>query len=431
MFADYIDWRADHPSDDIMTELLQAEFEDENGVVRRLTREELLTYIDVIAGAGNETTSRLIGWTGKVLADHPDQRRELVEDRSLIPNAIEELLRFETPAPHAARYVTRDVELYGETVPEGSIMMLLPGSANHDDRRFPDGDSFDIHRSQGKSLTFGYGIHLCLGVGAGPPRRQNRPRGGPQSVPHLGGRHGPGQARSDLDRPWVGDTAGRPSGEAADERQQYPDERKGLVMGELDDKVAVITGAGSGMAKASVKVFVREGAKVVAADISGAEVDTAKEVEGDVLPVHCDVTQEDDVEALMATAVKEFGRIDAVLNVAGVADGAQLVGLDMAMYDRLMDVNLRGVFLGMKYGIRAMLESGGGSVVNWSSVGGLNGNAHTAVYNASKHAVIGASKSAAIEYGPRGVRVERHLPGLRRGRRSCPRTRRPTCPRSC
>jgi cytochrome P450 len=163
MFADYIDWRADHPSDDIMTELLQAEFEDEDGVVRRLTREELLTYIGVIAGAGNETTSRLIGWTGKVLADHPDQRQELVENRSLIPNAIEELLRFETPAPHAARYVTRDVELHGETVPEGSIMMLLPGSANHDDRRFPDGDAFDIHRSEGKSLTFGYGIHLCLG----------------------------------------------------------------------------------------------------------------------------------------------------------------------------------------------------------------------------------------------------------------------------
>jgi cytochrome P450 len=164
MFAEYIDWRATHPSDDIMTELLQAEFEDETGTVRRLTRDELLTYISVITGAGNETTGRLIGWTGKVLADHPDQRQELVDDRSLIPNAIEELLRFETPAPHAARYVAHDVELYGELVPEGSIMMLLPASANHDDRRFPDADAFDIHRSDGKSLTFGYGIHLCLGA---------------------------------------------------------------------------------------------------------------------------------------------------------------------------------------------------------------------------------------------------------------------------
>ncbi|MGO8827265.1 MAG: cytochrome P450 [Acidimicrobiales bacterium] len=164
MFADYIDWRAEHPSDDIMTELLQAEFEDETGTVRHLTRDELLTYIGVIAGAGNETTGRLIGWTGKVLADHPDQRKELVDDRSLIPNAIEEVLRFETPAPHAARYVAQDVELYGTMVREGNIIMLLPGSANHDDRRFPDGDTFNIHRRDGKPLTFGFGIHLCLGA---------------------------------------------------------------------------------------------------------------------------------------------------------------------------------------------------------------------------------------------------------------------------
>lgn len=164
MFVEYIDWRATHPSDDIMTELLHAEFEDETGTVRRLTRAELLTYLSVIAGAGNETTTRLIGWTGKVLADHPDQRRELVENRSLIPNAIEEILRFEPPAPHVGRYVARDVELYGQTVPEGSIMLLLPGSANRDDRRFPDGDRFDIHRTIGQHLTFGFGIHFCLGA---------------------------------------------------------------------------------------------------------------------------------------------------------------------------------------------------------------------------------------------------------------------------
>jgi cytochrome P450 len=164
MFAEYIDWRAEHPSDDIMTELLHAEFEDETGTVRRLTREELQTYLTVIAGAGNETTTRLIGWTGKVLADHPDQRQELVDDRSLIPNAIEELLRFEPPAHHMARYVAQDVDVHGRTVPEGSIMLLLPGSANRDDRRFGDGDRFDIHREMGQPLTFGYGIHFCLGA---------------------------------------------------------------------------------------------------------------------------------------------------------------------------------------------------------------------------------------------------------------------------
>ncbi len=163
-FEEYIDWRAEHPSDDLMTEMLHAEFEDETGTTRRLTREEVLTYVNVVAGAGNETTTRLIGWTGKVLSDHPDQRRELVEDRSLIPNAIEELLRYESPAPHVARYMTRDVEHHGEIVPEGSIMMMLMGSANRDDRRFPDGDSFDIHREVGQHLTFGYGIHFCLGA---------------------------------------------------------------------------------------------------------------------------------------------------------------------------------------------------------------------------------------------------------------------------
>jgi len=164
IFAEYIEWRAKHPSDDLMTELLQAEFEDEHGDQRRLTRDEILTYVNVIAGAGNETTNRLIGWAGRVLADHPDQRRELVEDRSLIPNAVEELLRFQPPAPHMARCVSRDVELYDQTVPEGSIMMVLVGSANRDERRWPDADQFDIHRKIGQYLTFGFGIHFCLGA---------------------------------------------------------------------------------------------------------------------------------------------------------------------------------------------------------------------------------------------------------------------------
>jgi cytochrome P450 len=163
-FGRYIDWRAEHPSDDIMTELLNAEFEDETGTVRRLTRDELLTYVSVVSGAGNETTTRLIGWAGKVLAEHPDQRRALVEDRSLIPAAIEELLRYEPPAPHVARYVTRDVEYHGRRVPEGSVMMMLIGAANRDHRQFPpDGDVFDIRREARQHLTFSVGTHYCLG----------------------------------------------------------------------------------------------------------------------------------------------------------------------------------------------------------------------------------------------------------------------------
>jgi cytochrome P450 len=164
MFAEYVDWRADHPSDDVMTQLLQAEFEDETGTTRRLTREEILVYVSVIAGAGNETTTRLIGWAGKVLAEHPDQRRELVENPALIPNAIEELLRYEPPAPHVGRYVTQDVVHHGQTVPAGSAMLFLIGSGNRDDRRFRDGDHFDIHREVTQHLAFGYGAHFCLGA---------------------------------------------------------------------------------------------------------------------------------------------------------------------------------------------------------------------------------------------------------------------------
>lgn len=164
IFETYIDWRKDNPSDDIMTDLLNVEFTDEHGVTRKLTREELLIYINVVAGAGNETTTRLIGWAAKVLAEHPEQRRELVENPALIPQAIEELLRFEPPAPHVARYVTRDVEYYGRTVPEGSVMMMLIGAAVRDSRQFPpDGEVFDIHREQRQHLAFSVGTHFCLG----------------------------------------------------------------------------------------------------------------------------------------------------------------------------------------------------------------------------------------------------------------------------
>ena len=163
-FAAYIDWRTENPSDDIMTDLLNAEFEDHDGTRRRLSRQELLTYVYVIAGAGNETSARLIGWTAKVLADHPDQRRALAEDRSLIPNAIEEVLRFENPAPIAARSVAADVELHGEVVPAGAAIVILMGAANRDERKYLDPNRFDIKRDIGMQLTFGHGAHFCLGA---------------------------------------------------------------------------------------------------------------------------------------------------------------------------------------------------------------------------------------------------------------------------
>ena len=162
--GDYIDWRVKNPSDDVMTELLTAEFEDENGVTRTLTRDEVLMYVTVVAGAGNETTGRLIGWLASTLARHPGQLAELAADPALVPGAVEEVLRLEPPGPALGRYVTRDVELYGRTVPAGSAMMMLLGAANRDPERFADPDRFDIRRKKGLHLTFILGPHYCLGA---------------------------------------------------------------------------------------------------------------------------------------------------------------------------------------------------------------------------------------------------------------------------
>jgi cytochrome P450 len=163
-FNEYIEWRETHPSHDLMTDLLNARFEDETGTERTLTRDEILGYVLLIAGAGNETTTRLIGWTGKVLAEHQDQLAELVADRSLVPNAIEELLRYEPPSPIQSRYIENDVEWYGQKIAAGNVMCLLTGSAGRDERAFGEtAGEFDIHRDIKQHLTFGYGLHFCLG----------------------------------------------------------------------------------------------------------------------------------------------------------------------------------------------------------------------------------------------------------------------------
>ena len=164
VYADYVDWRAKNPSDDLMTALLNVEFEDESGVTRKLTRKEVLHYTQVVAGAGNETTGRLIGWLAKVLAEHPEQRREVEQDRALLLRAVDETLRFEPTGPHVARYMAQDFECYGTTVPAGSAMLLLFGAANRDPRRYQDPDNFDIYRDNISHLTFGKGLHYCLGA---------------------------------------------------------------------------------------------------------------------------------------------------------------------------------------------------------------------------------------------------------------------------
>jgi NAD(P)-dependent dehydrogenase (short-subunit alcohol dehydrogenase family) len=181
----------------------------------------------------------------------------------------------------------------------------------------------------------------------------------------------------------------------------------------LEGKVAVITGAGSGMGKASARIFVREGARVVLADISGAQKDVAAELGESALPVYCDVTQEADIQAAIRTATDELGRLDVMLNVAGIAEGVLLTNVTQDHYDRTMDVDLRGVIFGMKHAMATLIDQGeGGVIINWSSLGGIGGSAYTAVYNAAKHGVVGATKCAAIEGGPHGIRVNALCPGF-------------------
>jgi cytochrome P450 len=185
VFAEFIDWRVDHPADDLTTELLEAEFEDETGTLRRLHREELLMFMNVVAVAGAETTTRLIGWSGKLLSEHPDQRRRLAADRALLPGVIEEILRYEPPASQPARYVTRDVEYYGQTVPEGSSILTLIDAAKPRpavrtrcgglQHRPPTAPASDVRRRG----------PLLLGH-AGPHRRVHRTRRSIDALPRLG-----------------------------------------------------------------------------------------------------------------------------------------------------------------------------------------------------------------------------------------------------
>jgi cytochrome P450 len=153
-----------HPRDDMLTDLSVAEITDDDGVTRILTVAEAADFANLLISAGTETVARLLGWASVILAEHPDQRAELAADSALLPNAVEELLRYEAPSPVQGRWTTRDIELHGEVLPAGSKVLLLTGSAGRDERAYPDADRFDIHRSFDLHVSFGYGIHFCLGA---------------------------------------------------------------------------------------------------------------------------------------------------------------------------------------------------------------------------------------------------------------------------
>jgi cytochrome P450 len=163
-FNEYLDWREKNPSDDVMTQLMKFEFQDETGATRTLSRDEIVTYLTLIASAGSDTTATAIGWAGSLLSDHPEQRRELAADPGLIPGAVEEVLRYEPPSYHFCRWNTAAVEFHGQTIPAESIVVVLPPAANRDERKWDDPERFDIHRKPGQIFTFGFGPHFCLGA---------------------------------------------------------------------------------------------------------------------------------------------------------------------------------------------------------------------------------------------------------------------------
>ena len=156
--------RRAHPRDDLISALLESEITTDDGSPRRLDEMELLAFIGLLSGAGNETVARLLSWAAVLLARNPDQRALLAADPTLLPNAIEELLRYEAPSPIQARWVTRPIEMHGVTIPAECKIALLTGSAGRDEREYPDADRFDVRRTFSRHASFGYGPHFCLGA---------------------------------------------------------------------------------------------------------------------------------------------------------------------------------------------------------------------------------------------------------------------------
>jgi cytochrome P450 len=164
-YYDLVQQRRAQPQDDMISRLIETEVE-RDGVVDKLTDVDITGFATMLGGAGAETVTKLVGNAIVAFADFPDQWQKLREDRSKIPAAVEELLRYEAPSQYQVRTATRDVAYYGTTIPAGGAVLLVTGSATRDERMFDDPDRLDIDRERkmGFNLAFGYGVHSCLGA---------------------------------------------------------------------------------------------------------------------------------------------------------------------------------------------------------------------------------------------------------------------------
>ena len=395
--------RREQPLDDVISVLVDAEITDEDGIVHRLSDTEILGFGFLLLAAGSGTTWKQMGITLVALLRHPEALAAVREDRAFLLKVIEESVRWAPTDPAFSRFVAEDCELGGIEIPAGAIVHACLAAANRDPVRWERPDDFDPFRPSKPHLGFGHGPHTCLGMHVAPGRDDERHRGAPRSSPRPAAR--PRRARAAYRRPLRAGPGRRPRALR----------RPGMRL--LDGKSCVITGAGSGVGRATAVLFAQHGASVTLGDVRDAwAIDTVRLVEdagGKAVARHCDVSVEGDVEALVAGAVAEFGRLDILHNNAGISTpkvGLAFVEHTQADWDRLLGINLMGMVYGCKHAVLQFRHQGGGGViVNTGSVAGMVGFGGVP-YGVSKAGGILLTKSLAMEVAKEGIRVNAIAP---------------------